>query len=95
MKYLNEAGLTHLIEKLKSSIKIVETPYTYTTQGVETVTFTVPAYTTDGKSTLDIFINGVKVMRDVDYQLSGNVVTLKKTLNAGQKVLFIVRTVSL
>lgn len=95
MKYLDEDGLAYLITKLKSSLKIVETSDTYTTTGVEQVTFTVPTYTTDGRSTLDIYVNGVKVMPDLDYTMSGNVVALNKVLNPGQTVMFIVRTISI
>lgn len=95
MKYLDEDGLAHLISTLKSSIRIVETSDTYTTTDVEQITFTVPTYTTDGRSTLDIYVNGIKVMPDIDYTLSGNVVSLNKVLNAGQTVMFIVRTISI
>lgn len=95
MKFLSATGLARLVDNIRANLKVTETPYSYTTSSVETVTFTVPAYTTDGKSTLDIYINGVKVIPTVDYTLSGNVVTLKKTLNAGQTVLFIVRTISI
>ena len=95
MKYLNEAGLAYLIEALQSKIKITRTEYSYTTSSAETVTFTVPAYTTDGKSTLDVYINGLRAIPTTDYTLSGNIVSLTKELTANQTVYFVVDKISI
>ena len=95
MKYLDQVGLAHLIEVLQSNIKITRSEYSYTTSSAETVTFTVPTYTTDGKSTLDVYINGLRAVPTTDYTLSGNVVSLTKELTAGQNVYFVVDTISI
>ena len=95
MKYLDQVGMEYLIQKLKVSIKTERTEYSYTTSGTETVSFTVPAYTTDGKSTLDIYINGLRAVPSVDYTLSGTTVTLTKELSANQNVYFVVDTISI
>lgn len=94
MKYLNEEGTACLVRELKSKLKITRTEYTYTTTSAETVSFTVPAYTTDGKSTLDIYVNGLRAIPTTDYTMSSNVVTLTKKLTAGQTVYFVVDTIS-
>ena len=95
MKYLDQAGLEYLVQKLRDSLKVTETPYSYTTTSAQTVSFTVPAYTTDGKSTLDVYINGLKAIPTTEYTISGNVVTLVNQLEANQTVTFIVRTISI
>lgn len=94
MKYLNIEGTECLVRELKSKLKITRTEYTYTTTSAETVSFTVPAYTTDGKSTLDIYINGLRAIPTTDYTMSGNKVTLTKELSADQTVYFVVDTIS-
>lgn len=94
MKYLNEEGTECLVRELKSKLKITRTEYTYTTASAETVSFTVPAYTTDGKSTLDIYVNGLRAIPTTNYTLNGNVVTFTNALGAGQTVYFVVDTIS-
>lgn len=95
MKYLDQSGLGHLVSKMRANIAIIENTYTYTTTSAMTVSFTVPAYTTDGKSTLDVYINGLYAVPTVDYTLSGNKVTLTNELETGQTVYFVVRTISI
>ena len=94
MKYLDKEGTECLVRELKSKLKITRTEYTYTTASAETVSFTVPAYTTDGKSTLDIYINGLRAIPTTDYTMAGNKVTLTKELSANQTVYFVVDTIS-
>lgn len=70
---------------------ITEYRYTYTTPERQTVSFTIPTYTIG--CTLDIYINGMYCIPDVDYTLSGNVVSITKELDGGQVCHFIVRKV--
>lgn len=95
MKYLDEAGTAHLIQQIKAKLRIAESQYAYTTESAMVVSFTVPSYTSgDGKS-LDVFINGLRAQPTTDYTVSGSVVTLTKELDAGQTVLFVVRSIEL
>lgn len=95
MKFLDLAGVEYLVEQLTARLTLARTEYNYTTTSAETVSFTVPAYTTDGKSTLDVYINRLLAIPTVDYTLSGNQVTLTKELDAGQQLTFVVNTISI
>lgn len=95
MKFLDLAGVEYLVEQLTARLRLARTEYNYTTTSAETVSFTVPAYTTDGKSTLDVYINRLLAIPTVDYTLSGNQVTLTKELDAGQQLTFVVNTIKL
>lgn len=95
MKYVDLAGAQYLVEKLQTAIQITRTVYNYTTESAETVTFTVPAFTTDGKSTIDIYVNRLWAIPQVDYTITDNVVTLTKELTAGQNISFVVNTIKL
>lgn len=94
MGWLNLAGVNYLISQLKSRIKITETSYTYTTTEKQTVSFTVPDFSSD-TMTLDVYINGLRCIPNNDYTLSSNVVTMVNELDAGQECFFVVRKVSL
>lgn len=93
MAWLNTSGMNYLISKLKSRIKITEFPYTYTTTSSQTVSFTVPDFSSS-TMTLDVYINGLRCVPTVDYTLNGNVVTMLNELDAGQTCFFVVRKVS-
>lgn len=101
MKIINDTGLRYAISKIKTliatefdnlDIGITEYRYTYTTPERQTVSFTVPTYTTG--CTLDIYINGLYCIPDVDYTISGNVVSIVKELDGGQVCHFVVRKVN-
>lgn len=93
MAWLNLSGLNHFLSKLKSGIKIAESRYTVTTSAGQTVSYTVPDFT-PSTMTLDVYVNGLHCIPTVDYTLSGNVVNMVNDLDAGQKIEFVVRSVT-
>lgn len=74
-----------------SGSEIIKREYTYTTSERMIVTFTVPDLS-DGDD-LEVYINGLKAIPTIDYNVTENVVTLTKELEAGQTVNFTVRSI--
>lgn len=93
MKYLDDTGVARLVEQIKANVKISVTDYVYTTEVAELVSFTVPAYTTDGASTIEVYINRMRAIPAVDFTVTGNVLTLTKELDVGQTVHVVVKRV--
>lgn len=94
MAWLNLSGLSYFLSKLRSAIKITESRYYVTTSTNQTVSYTVPDFNAT-TMTLDVYINGLHCIPTVDYNISGNVVTMVKDLDAGQTVEFVKRWVVL
>jgi hypothetical protein len=92
MGWLNTSGMNYLIGQLRSKLKITETRYSYTTTSSQTVTFTVPGFSSS-TMTLDVYVNGLHCIPGTDYTLSGNVVTMANELDVGQTCSFVVRKV--
>lgn len=93
MGWLNTSGMNYLLAQLKSKLKITEARYSYTTTTSQTVTFTVPDFSSS-TMTLDVYVNGLYCMPTVDYTINGNVVTMVNELDSGQTCSFVVRKVS-
>lgn len=90
-KELDAGQVVHFIVRSLAGFKMTKREYTYTTSERMIVTFTVPQYThTDGQD-LEVFINGLLAIPTIDYNVTDNVVTLTKELDAGQTVYFAVR----
>lgn len=93
-KYVDDVAMEYMIQQLKAKLKIAETAYNYTTETDGTVSFTVPSYTDDGLSTLEMYINDLRCIPTVDYTISGTTVTLTHPLTAGQNVYVIVKNIT-
>lgn len=90
-KELDAGQTVHFIVRSVVGYNITKREYTYTTTESSIVSFSVPSYTHSDAQELEVFINGLLAIPTVDYNVTDNVVTLTKELDAGQTVYFVVR----
>lgn len=68
--------------------RYVDRQTTQTTSNVAIVN--IPQYDPTGVDILDVFVNGIYLVKDVDYTLSGKIVTFTNEKIAGTEIIFVV-----
>lgn len=90
LKCLTLETLSYLIEKLNVALTIQESNYHLELEKGKTYTFDVPNYE-QGKSVVDIYMNGLKMMEEKHYSISSTgKVSMKNEVYSEGNVLSVV-----
>ena len=75
-----------------NNVEMVERKYTYVTKSRELVSYTIPSYNPD-RDRVEVSVNGLVLIEGSEYTMNGAVVKLVNSIDGGNTVHFVVRSV--